>query len=366
MRYVTIFPECEPVHLKKDVGMLPYALGKYCGYSYSIVCREHAFSKDEISKFHLIIIPQKKSEVISFAKYIFMHAKEIDILNLYHITSKRNIFWIIAYKLANPRGKIHLKLDADYRMINLIDAQPKSWKGKIKRKILKDMVDLYTVESETMRDVLEKKWKLQMKVIPNGIYRENGIMPAKDDDKRNIFLTVGRLGTEQKATEDILSAFEIIKAKTDWKLVLVGSIEDVFKDYIDEYFWKNPDLIDRVIFTGNISDSGSLTKLYKEAKVFVLPSKWESYALVLMEALECGDYLIVSDQIPSIADIGKNGKFAETVPVGDVCALAEMMLKCTDKNLSDEEMREMYCWIHTNFTWKPIVKRLDSFIKEII
>lgn len=366
MRYVTVFPECEPVHLKKDVGMLPYALGKYCGYNYSIVCRDHSFSGNEIAKFHIITIPQKSTEAVDFAKYIFMHAKEIDVLNLYHITSNRNVLWILAYKLANPKGKIHLKLDADYRMIDLIDANPRSWKGKVKRKILKDKVDLYTVESKTMRDILEKKWKLQMKVIPNGIYREDEIIPAKGADKRNLFLTVGRLGTEQKATEDILTAFEIIKTKTDWKLVLVGSIEEKFQDYINEYFRRNPDLTDRVIFTGNVSDSDALTRLYKEANVFVLPSRWESFALVLMEALECGDYLIVSDQIPSADDIGDNGKYAKCVPVGDVQALAEMMLKCTSRYSSDQEMREMYSWIHDNFTWEPIVKMLDGFIKDII
>ena len=38
MNYVTIFPECEKVHLKKDVGMLPYSMGKYVGYNFQIIC----------------------------------------------------------------------------------------------------------------------------------------------------------------------------------------------------------------------------------------------------------------------------------------------------------------------------------------
>ena len=365
MKYVTIFPECGPVHLKKDVGMLPFALGKYCGYDYSIICYDNcAFDNKDIDKFHLITISQKNSDVVDFAKYIYIHAKEIDILNLYHITSRRNLLWILIYKLINPKGKIHMKLDADYRMVDLVDFNPKNLKGKLKKYILKEKVDLYTVESEMMKNILEEKWKIEMKVIPNGIYREGEISPAKSNDKQKIFLTVGRLGTEQKATEDILTAFNMIKDETNWKLVLVGSIEDKFQKYIENYFIINPELKNRVVFTDNISDLDELTQLYKKASVFVLPSRWESFAIVLLEALECGEYLLVSDQIPSANDIGNRGKYMEIVPAGNVDLLAKKMLDCSRKIISDKEMYEMYHWIHDNFTWESIVKNLDIYIKK--
>lgn len=366
MKYVTIFPECEPVHLKKDVGMLPYALGRYCGYEYSIICYDNdKFSNEDIEKFHLTTISKKHNDMIDFAKYIYIHAKKIDVLNLYHITSRRNILWILVYKLANPKGKIHLKLDADYRMVDLIDFNPKRLKGKIKRYILKEKVDLYTVESETMKNILEEKWKIEMKIIPNGIYRENEISPAKSEDKQKIFLTVGRLGTEQKATEDILTAFEKIKDETNWNLILAGNVEDKFKKYIENYFKVNPELKNRVRFTGNISNPDVLTQLYKKASVFVLPSRWESFAIVLLEALECGEQLIVSDQVPSANDIGNKGKYLEIVPVGNVDALAKKMLNCSKRTTNDKEMYEMYYWIHDNFTWKPIAKNLDIYIKTM-
>lgn len=367
IKYVTIFPECESVHLKKDVGMLPYSLGEYCGYDFSIVCYDNPFFKaEENNKFHIVTIPKKLGDVSDFAGYIIKKAKEIDILNLYHITSRRNLLWIILYKLFNPKGIVHLKLDADYRMVDMLNFNSKSLKSNLKMKILREKVDLYTVESQAMKTILEQEWQLNIKVIPNGIFREGEINPARVDEKENIFLTVGRLGTVQKATEDLLSAFEKIKNKTDWKLVLAGSIEKSFLGYIDDYYNRNPELRERVIFTGNIHDTTELTNLYKKAKIFVLPSKWEGFALVLLEALECGDYLIVSDQVPSVGDIGKNGQYADLVRFGDVNQLADSMLKATNRKLRNEEMSEMYKWIHENFTWKPIVKKLNQYIKEII
>ena len=323
MRYITVFPECEAIHLKKDVGMLPYALGKYCGYDYSIICYDNFnFCEADKDKFHVKVITERFGDIIDFAIYIYVHAKEIDILNLYHITSRRNIFWILAYKIANPHGIVHMKLDADYRMVNLFNTKPKNLKERLKWKVLNNKVDLYTVESTTMKSVLEEKWNLKIKIIPNGIYREGDIALPKVEEKNKIFLTVGRLGTEQKATETLLSAFEMIKDDTDWQLILAGTIEKDFQKYIQQYFKKNPDLKNRVLFTGNISNSEELTRLYKKASIFVLPSKWEGFALVLIEALECGDYLIVSYQVPTANDIGNAGKYSNVVQFGNETLLA--------------------------------------------
>ena len=61
----------------------------------------------------------------------------------------------MAYKFINPRGKIHMKLDADYRMVEMANMEPISLKGKIRVWLLKNKVDLYTVENRMMKDILE-------------------------------------------------------------------------------------------------------------------------------------------------------------------------------------------------------------------
>ena len=120
MNYVTIFPECEKVHLKKDVGMLPYSMGKYVGYNFQIICYDNGnFEKSDLDSYHIECIKKRKGAVLDFAVYIIQHAKNIDILNVYHITSDRNAYWCFLYKLFNPKGKIHIKLDADYRMLSI-------------------------------------------------------------------------------------------------------------------------------------------------------------------------------------------------------------------------------------------------------
>lgn len=362
--YVTFFPECEPVHLKKDVGMLPYSIGKCEGFQFQIVCYDNLnFTEEEVNKFHLKFLNKGKSVIKDGLLYIIRNGRTIDILNLYHITSSRNAFWILLYKIVNPRGKVHLKLDADYRMVELFDNNPQSIKGKIRVWIMKNMIDLYTVESNEMKHILEEKWKIKLILLPNGIYRENKLKELYVEEKEKIFLTVGRLGTEQKSTEDLIEAYIKIMNKTDWKLWLVGSLEESFKKYMEQKYNTNPELKDRIIMFGNISDPEKLTQIYRKASCFVLPSKWEGFALVLMEALECGDYLILSDKVPSAEDVGKNGEYASVVPYHDIDALANVMYESTEMKVNDIVLNNRKKWVEENFTWSNIV---DKFVVELL
>lgn len=365
IRYVTFFPRCEPVHLKKDVGMIPYSLGKYKKYDYKIVCYQNDdFTNEEISRFHIDFV-KKNKHIGNFIKYLLVHGKKIDVLNIYHITSVENIFLILAYKYINPKGKVHLKLDADYRMVDLIDMNPKSIVGKIKLSIFKNKVDLYTIESNKMKSILIKTWNLEMTVIPNGIFRENNIKPVLVEEKKKVFLTVGRLGTEQKATEDLLEAFSIIAKKIDWNLWLVGSIEASFDYYLKKYFVSNPHLKNRVKIWGEINNEEELTRIYRQASVFVLPSKYEGFPIVLMEALECGEYLILSDKIPSSDDVGRNGLYASIIPFHQVNILADKMLESVSRDITNEILQERNEWVMKNYTWKTIINKLDDKIKNL-
>lgn len=364
-RYVTLFPECEPVHLKKDVGMLPYSLGKYEGYESGIVCyRNENFTEEQIRKFNIKFVDKKSGDIKDFSRYLLKNGKNIDCLNIYHLTSQRNVYWIMAYKFINPRGKIHMKLDADYRMVEMANMEPSSLKGKIRVWLLKNKVDLYTVENRMMKDILEPKWKIKMELLPNGIFREEEIKSLDQSEKENVFLTVGRLGNEQKATEDILDAYKR-NHYNNWKLWLVGPMEKKFEEYLEKYFLENPELKDKITVYGNIDDEEKLTNIYRKASVFILPSKWESFGLVLLEALECGNYLIVSDKVPSADDIGRNGEYVTIVPYHDIDLLSKAMLEATLKTVSNKDLNERKKWIEENYTWKVIVEKLNRYLLEL-
>jgi glycosyltransferase involved in cell wall biosynthesis len=143
--------------------------------------------------------------------------------------------------------------------------------------------------------------------IPNGFY---GRIPPKPTVKENIILTVGRLGTEQKNTEALLEGFAAMSENfPDWSLRLVGSVESTFEPYIGQYFNKHPELRDRVVFTGSITDKKELTGEYSAAKIFALTSRYEGgNPNVYAEALSNGCFMLMSDSIDAAPEMIGNGK----------------------------------------------------------
>ncbi|MDV4150382.1 glycosyltransferase family 4 protein [Clostridium sp. AL.422] len=364
MRFVTFFPELMNYHLKKDVGLIPILLKKYHKYDVRIVSykNDKSYSYDT-NELDIEFIDKKYGVVIDFLIYLIKNSKKIDVLNLYHITSIRNFKWIFLYKILNRKGTVYLKLDAD-RNISLYDFHKKSYKQKIKNYILKK-IDLITAENYVIIDLIKDDWNLTVDFLPNGFY---------DDDKRveeigykkNIILTVGRIGSYQKATDVLLKAFSKASKhlKSNWELVIVGEIEPEFKDYINEYIIKNSEIKNKIKLTGNINNPNELRKYYRDSKIFCLPSRYESFGLVLVEALMEGCYILTSNH-ESATTIVKNDDIGLVFEIDNIEELSDKLIDlCNNKEFNKERYRNIIDYAYDNFYWKDIIDKLDFLIKS--
>lgn len=145
---------------------------------------------------------------------------------------------------------------------------------------------------------------------------------------------------------------------------MVGSMEDEFKEYIEKFFARNPSLKDKVEFVGPIYDRNALEQEYTRAKVFCLPSAWESFGLVSVEALSKGCFLLESD-IESNKDITQNGKMGLLFENGNLDDFAEKM-KCT---LSDETRLEhnfttAVKYANSHFSWEMALEPVALWLEE--
>ena len=378
--FVTVFTETENFHLVKDVGQLPYFMYKTEGYDATLISYknnvEYLFINNEVSGLKLNFIPNKGRFFyfeLGVLYYLLNNSKSIDVLNLFHF-KKDNILYLLIYKLVNPKGKAYIKLDMDilffknfnaflfsnYVLKNFILKALTSWIFKL--------TDLFSVETDQAKDYLLNVYpELEHKLIciPNGVdnlYLDQEIPIKPFIEKENIILTVGRIGTEQKNTELLLDALKITDLK-DWKVYILGPIEERFKKKIADFYREYPQLENKVIFTGNITNRKELFDWYNRAKIFCLTSRWESFGIVFTEALYFGNYLITSP-ISSAAYITNNGKYG-TVAKAHTQEFSNAIQNSIEPGfLSSQRYTEIKSFSKENFTWPVIVKKLADKIKS--
>lgn len=365
--FCTVFPDCENIHLIKDVGMIPYIMQKYFGYNSYIVGyngREIlGYLDSDVKGLHYIRITNTGDTVKDFGKFIVKNAKKIDVLQLYHITTAANYRWIFLYKLFNPKGYVYLKLDAGEGILEEFNYHKRDIRTWGKR-ILLGKCKLISIETKKLANKLTREWGIPVHYIANGYYSKNKENYINYSDKKNIICTVGRLGTRQKNTEELLEAFAVFyKKNPGWQLRLVGSIEKNFENYIIDFMKRHKELKDSIVFCGMVSDRKQLKKEYAQAKIFCLSSRWESFAIVFTEALSNGCY-IISSKIDGIEERTGNGKFGMIYPVGNKEALIQAMEYVAENEvMSEEKCHAAQDFAYYNYYWPNICKKINLLLK---
>ena len=322
-------------HLGKDPFMVPYYLGCMLDCSVTIIYPRSESNKDlpsEVKGVRLVPLPlygTGSSRCIiryqAFFKYLWKHARNIDVFMRFFYADSLTLF----YKFLNPQGKVYIKMDVDPMNIGVEDRKERPFWQKIakrmKSRYFDSTVDVISCETslayEKLREFEKFKshWGDKLVMMPNGFDEESlqslDLKEKTFTEKENIIITVGRLGTPQKNTNMFLHAL----AKTDladWKCCLVGSIASESQFEINNFYLENPDKKDSVVFTGPIYDKKELWEYYNRAKLFVLTSKWESYALVFTEAQRFRNY-ILSTHVGAIDDVIQGGRYGMLVEQED-------------------------------------------------
>lgn len=368
IRFVTIFPRCENVHLIKDVGMIPYIMHKFYGYESTIVAyaneRDLPYLNNEVKGLKYQSVKKTTNETRDFLKYIIKNAKKIDVLQLYHVTSNENYRWMLAYKILNPKGKIYLKLDAGKDITRDFDYNASNFKMLVKRYCLKKC-KLISIETKQLAEMLSKEWNIKISYITNGYYNHGFEKIVSYDQKENIICTVGRLGSKQKNTEELIDAFTVFSENhKDWKLRLIGHTENNIEEYLERKISIYPYLKDRITLCGLIEDREQLKKEYEMAKIFCLTSRWESFAIVFVEALVNGCFIVSSD-IDGARERIDNGKYGRIYPIEE----KKQLISILSEIANNDDLLKSNCYssqeyARENYYWPSICEKIDYLLRE--
>lgn len=131
----------------------------------------------------------------------------------------------------------------------------------------------------------------KISVIHNGydpkMARTNRKSPSAKSSKTVLF--VGRLVYE-KGPHLLVEAASLLKDK-GCRVIIVG--DGAMRPYL-EGMAKKLGVSDRVIFLGHVDDN-TLLSIYEEASVLVIPSLYEPFGIVVLEAMSLGVPVIVSN-----------------------------------------------------------------------
>jgi len=160
---------------------------------------------------------------------------------------------------------------------------------------------------------------------------------------------------ERKGGQDLLTAFDAVHKKIPTtRLVIVG-----------------PRTIGRKIpegveFLGKIRDRKKIASLYQEASVFVMPSLFEPWGNVYLEAMAHGVPCVGCcwGAIPEVIEDGVTGRLVERSNPGDLTrVLLELLSEPAKLQKMGSAAREK---VLSEFAWDKIVERMKPHIERVV
>jgi len=180
--------------------------------------------------------------------------------------------------------------------------------------------------------------KPEYRLLPNTVdlavldARANAEVPMPEGRRGPRILALGRLDY-QKGFDILLRAFaQVRQSRPDWRLVIVGEGSERAQLLA---LCRDLALQDAVHWVGEVTNP---YPYYKWADLVVVPSRYEGFPNVPLEAMSLGRAVICADFRTGARELTGNGQYGWLVPVGDPQALARKILQV---GASAETMRAM-------------------------
>jgi len=218
------------------------------------------------------------------------------------------------------------------------------------------------VLSPQMHDTICKITRSKIFMISNGI--DLGFIQSIKSYEKKDYPTIFFLGylTKGKGVQDLITAIPLVKDKVNNVKLFIGGTGPYMAQL--KTLVQDLNLNENVTFLGLLNDEEKFAYL-KSMDIFVLPSHWESFPMVLLEAMACGKPIITTDVggNPYAVSDRLNGflvKPSEPSRISD-CIISLLH----DKNLltkmgEESKKRSM------DFNWEIIAQKTDDVYKEII
>ena len=233
---------------------------------------------------------------------------------------------------------------------------PKELRAAMRR--LYPHLDLYVTLTERDADSWRRTLGDHTRVIsvPNAVPDTGpGVSPLTD----KVVLAAGRL-TKQKGFVRLIPVWKrVAQTHPDWTLRIFGSgyQEDRLRAEIAESGLE-----------GKIHLMGRSTRLYDEmrqASVFVMPSRFEGFPMILLEAMACGLPPVVYDFPNGARELVSDGVNGRLVPDGDAEGMARALNELIEDDLLRRQLAEKATVAVEGYDIQSLAARWDEVFRSV-
>jgi len=309
------------------------------GVRYSRIGFKHANPKLAMLIYQVIIMA-----VALFKKYDLWieNATPPFSFSLLPLVSKRKVFsWINMLSASDMRRKYKLPF----------------W---IVEKTLSHNYKYFLVTSAWTKNIIRKEYdnrRAGFFVLPNGI----DTVPPKNRHSADYILYLGRLEINQKGLDLLLAAFSKLNDKIATKLVIAGNGSKKETSELKKLIMASG-LESKVSVAGRV-EGAKKARLFSECMALVLPSRFDTYPLVVLEAFSYSKPVVLF-KLPQLAWIPENASVK--VNCFDVDAYAQALAELIKSKTVRQTMGKAGYRFAKDNTWDEVAKGLDGYIKKSI
>jgi D-inositol-3-phosphate glycosyltransferase len=188
--------------------------------------------------------------------------------------------------------------------------------------------------------------------------------------KAPVLLFVGRL-QPLKGIDTLLRAAHVVRQhQARLQVLIVGGGVDTQDEYEAQELRRLQALSDRLELGRHVrfitaQPQEVLAQYYAAADVFVMPSHYESFGMVVLEAMACG-VPVVASQVGGLTSTVVSGRTGVLVPAGDWRAFARAIVPLLDSPTVRDAYGQASLQRAQAFVWPHIVERTGQLYSRLL
>jgi D-inositol-3-phosphate glycosyltransferase len=245
-----------------------------------------------------------------------------------------------------------------------------------------DRIIAATAAEQSQLEFLYKAPSKKLTVIPPGVDTDHFYCIPPDESKAVIeicpdcrmFLFVGRI-EPLKGVDTLIRAIAILKekglmTKMPYSLSIVGGDPDASPMEMNvemarlKHLCHELGLDDMIVFLGKRSQD-TLPYYYSAAEAVIVPSHYESFGMVALEAMACGTPVVAS-QVGGLAFLVQDGVTGFVVPDGDPLVLADRLSRLILEPGLSQKLGDQAAICAQDYAWPKITARILSIYKSLV